>query len=111
MQNSYQTPQQTQLAILLAGSTLVATTILLLTRKNQRTMASTTTVFNAEMACGGCSGAITRIVKKFDGVESINCDLDAQTVTVVGSADPQAMLAKLQKWGNAAGKKVELRTE
>ena len=72
---------------------------------------ATTTVFNVEMACGGCSGACTRILGKLDGVESVNPDLDAQTVTVVGTADPQLMLAKLQKWGNAAGKKVELRTE
>ena len=58
---------------------------------------STTTVFNVEMACDGCSGACKRILGKVDGVESVDADLTAQTVTVVGTADAQLMLTKLQK--------------
>ena len=69
---------------------------------------SSTTVFNVEMACDGCSGACKRILGKLDGVESVEANLTDQTVTVVGSADAQVMLAKLQKWGNAAGKNVSL---
>eukprot|EP00619_Florenciella_sp_RCC1007_P009163 CAMPEP_0205905100 /NCGR_PEP_ID=MMETSP1325-20131115/1152_1 /ASSEMBLY_ACC=CAM_ASM_000708 /TAXON_ID=236786 /ORGANISM="Florenciella sp., Strain RCC1007" /LENGTH=77 /DNA_ID=CAMNT_0053270979 /DNA_START=81 /DNA_END=314 /DNA_ORIENTATION=+ len=67
-------------------------------------------VFNVQMSCGGCSGACTRILKKMDGVEEVDCDLDAQTVKVTGAELPPAedMLAALKKWGEAAGKTVEL---
>lgn len=65
--------------------------------------------YNAEMVCEGCSGAITRILKKVDGVEDVNCDLTAQKVTVTGKdLDAKAMLEKLEKWGTAANKKVTL---
>ena len=59
--------------------------------------------FNVEMACGGCSGACTRILNKIEGVQNVNCDLDAQTVTVdaADGVDPQVLLAKLQ--GRSAG--------
>ena len=54
--------------------------------------------FNVEMACGGCSGACTRILNKVDGVTNVTCDLDAQTVVVdaADGVDPQVLLAKLQ---------------
>jgi len=44
------------------------------------------------------------------GVEEVACDLDAQKVTVTGAELPPAedMLAALKKWGEAAGKTVEL---
>ena len=29
----------------------------------------------AEMACGGCSGAITRLLSKLDGVTEVKCDI------------------------------------
>mmetsp|Transcript_45207 Transcript_45207/g.124160 ORF Transcript_45207/g.124160 Transcript_45207/m.124160 type:complete len:242 (+) Transcript_45207:2701-3426(+) len=69
-----------------------------------------TVVFDVQMSCGGCSGACTRILKKMDGVEEVACDLDAQKVTVTGAELPPAedMLAALKKWGEAAGKTVEL---
>ena len=59
-----------------------------------------TAVFNAEMACGGCSGACTRILNKMEGVSSVNADLETQKITVeyTESAEttPDAMLAKLK---------------
>ena len=44
------------------------------------------------------------------GVEEVECDLDAQKVTVTGAELPpvEDMLAALKKWGDAAGKTVEL---
>lgn len=50
------------------------------------------------MACGGCSGACTRILNKVEGVNGVECDLEKQTVTVdaADGVDPQALLAKLQ---------------
>eukprot|EP00921_Rhytidocystis_pertsovi_P015071 GHVQ01024111.1.p1 GENE.GHVQ01024111.1~~GHVQ01024111.1.p1 ORF type:complete len:113 (+),score=19.74 GHVQ01024111.1:322-660(+) len=56
------------------------------------------TEFHAEMTCEGCAAAITRIVKKIEGVEDIECSIEKQTVLVYGSVDPQQVLEKLQKW-------------
>ena len=51
--------------------------------------------------CGGCSGAITRILTKVDGVNKVEPDLETQKVTVDvadGSGiDGDALLAKLKK--------------
>ena len=62
--------------------------------------------------CGGCSGAITRILTKVDGVSKVEPDLETQKVTVDvadGSGiDGEALLAKLAAWANSAGKKVSV---
>ena len=44
------------------------------------------------------------------GVEDIECDIDAKTVTVScgDEADEQLMLEKLLKWSEASGKSVSL---
>ncbi|CEL98457.1 unnamed protein product [Vitrella brassicaformis CCMP3155] len=63
--------------------------------------------FKAGMVCEGCSGAITRILKKIEGVEEVTCDVPAQQVIVKGTADMQIMLDKLKKWGEASDKMVE----
>eukprot|EP00450_Noctiluca_scintillans_P013406 CAMPEP_0194487246 /NCGR_PEP_ID=MMETSP0253-20130528/7605_1 /TAXON_ID=2966 /ORGANISM="Noctiluca scintillans" /LENGTH=77 /DNA_ID=CAMNT_0039327445 /DNA_START=58 /DNA_END=289 /DNA_ORIENTATION=+ len=64
--------------------------------------------FNVGMTCDGCSGAVTRILNKVEGVADVACDLEAKTVIVTGTADQAVMLEKLEKWGQAAGKSVEL---
>jgi len=70
---------------------------------------ATHVVFKAEMVCGGCSGAIERILNKLENVDSVECDLDAQKVTVKGKdLDAQEMLKKLEKWGAAANKQVSI---
>ena len=65
---------------------------------------------NALCACGGCSGAITRILTKVDGVNKVEPDLETQKVTVDvadGSGiDGDALLEKLAAWANSAGKKA-----
>ena len=62
--------------------------------------------------CGGCSGAITRILTKVDGVNKVEPDLETQKVTVDvadGSGiDGEALLQKLAAWANSAGKKVSV---
>ena len=62
--------------------------------------------------CGGCSGAITRILTKVDGVNKVEPDLETQKVTVDvadGSGiDGAALLEKLAAWANSAGKKVSV---
>ena len=67
-------------------------------------------LFRAEMSCEGCSNAITRILKREDGVYNVNCDLAGQMVTVEASDSVQSdhLLSKLQTWAEAADKKVSL---
>jgi len=70
----------------------------------------TLTVFQVQMNCTGCSGACTRILKKFDGVEQIDANLESQRISVTHDAkvSPQDMLVALKKWGDAGKKTVEL---
>lgn len=39
------------------------------------------------MACGGCSGAVERVLKKTEGVKEVDIDLKAQTVKVTTSSE------------------------
>ncbi|KAL7776581.1 hypothetical protein CFE70_006997 [Pyrenophora teres f. teres 0-1] len=65
--------------------------------------------FNVAMSCGGCSGAIERVLKKLDeqaltvfsGVESFNVSLETQTaeVTAADSLDYETVLEKIKKTG------------
>merc|ERR1712000_103520 len=38
--------------------------------------------FNVTMTCGGCSGAIERVLKKLDGIKDYNVSLDTQTADI-----------------------------
>ena len=66
--------------------------------------------FKVQMSCGGCSGAVTRILKKIEGVSDVAADLETQEVKVQceDGVDPQAMLTALEKWAAASNKTVEL---
>ncbi|KAI9680511.1 MAG: Cytosolic copper metallochaperone [Caeruleum heppii] len=57
--------------------------------------------FNVEMSCGGCSGAIERVLKKLDGVKSYDVSLDTQTANVIAQADLpyETVLDKIKKTG------------
>uniref|UniRef100_A0A0G4I6W7 HMA domain-containing protein n=1 Tax=Chromera velia CCMP2878 TaxID=1169474 RepID=A0A0G4I6W7_9ALVE len=70
---------------------------------------STKVEFKAGMTCEGCSGAVTRILKKVEGVQDIQCDIEGKKVVVTGTnLDADLMLQKLKAWGDAAGKEVAL---
>ncbi|KAG6357607.1 hypothetical protein INS49_013484 [Diaporthe citri] len=43
--------------------------------------------FNVSMSCSGCSGAVDRVLKKLEGVESYEVSLESQTATVVAKED------------------------
>ncbi|RPB28615.1 hypothetical protein L211DRAFT_399495 [Terfezia boudieri ATCC MYA-4762] len=43
--------------------------------------------FEVKMACGGCSGAVERVLKKTEGVKEVDIDLKAQTVKVTTSSE------------------------
>jgi copper chaperone len=66
--------------------------------------------FKVQMACGGCSGAVTRILKKIDGVAEVATNLETQGVTVqcADEVDPQTLLGALEKCAAASNKTVEL---
>ena len=51
-----------------------------------------------------------RVLGKIEGVESVECNVEAKTVVVQASESvaPQVMLEKLEKWSKASGKSVAL---
>jgi len=57
--------------------------------------------FDVKMTCGGCSGAITRVLEKAkaDGVSSYTVDLDKQEVIVKGTILYEDVLARIKKTG------------
>ncbi|EGU75424.1 hypothetical protein HZS61_017706 [Fusarium oxysporum f. sp. conglutinans] len=55
--------------------------------------------FNITMSCGGCSGAIDRVLKKLDGVESYDVSLEDQTAKVVTALPYDTVLQKIAKTG------------
>ncbi|KAL4789865.1 heavy metal ion transporter [Aspergillus venezuelensis] len=59
--------------------------------------------FNVSMSCGGCSGAVERVLKKLDGVKSFDVSLDTQTASVVADASLpyETVLATIKKTGKA----------
>ncbi|MES1914767.1 MAG: hypothetical protein MHM6MM_006803 [Cercozoa sp. M6MM] len=62
--------------------------------------------FFVAMTCGGCSGAVTRILSRVEGVDEVQCDIEKKQVLVSGEFDVQVALAKLLKWAQASGKEV-----
>jgi len=68
------------------------------------------TKFDVGMTCEGCSNAVTRVLKKLEGVANIECNIEAKSVVVTHepSVTPAFMLEKLQKWSVASGKPVAL---
>ncbi|KAK1772337.1 heavy-metal-associated domain-containing protein [Phialemonium atrogriseum] len=60
--------------------------------------------FNVSMSCGGCSGAVDRVLKKLEGVKSYEVSLETQTATVV--AAPDLPYEKVLKTIAKTGKKV-----
>ncbi|KAJ3462559.1 hypothetical protein MRS44_007345 [Fusarium solani] len=63
--------------------------------------------FNVTMSCGGCSGAIDRVLKKLDGtditprlgVDSYEVSLENQTAKVVTALPYETVLTKISKTG------------
>ncbi|KPI36791.1 Metal homeostasis factor ATX1 [Cyphellophora attinorum] len=61
--------------------------------------------FNVTMTCGGCSGAVERVLKKTEGIKSYTVSLDDQTamITTDSSAtnapDYATLLEKIKKTG------------
>ncbi|KAI7820159.1 copper transport protein [Gamsiella multidivaricata] len=59
--------------------------------------------YDVTMTCGGCSGAVTRVLSKLQGVDKFDVSLETQKVTVESSTLTQdEILAVIQKTGKAA---------
>ncbi|GAV69319.1 HMA domain-containing protein [Cephalotus follicularis] len=51
------------------------------------------------MSCGGCSGAVKRVLSKMEGVDSFEIDMEEQKVTVIGNVQPEAVFETVSKTG------------
>ncbi|KAF2418792.1 hypothetical protein EJ08DRAFT_599266 [Tothia fuscella] len=80
-------------------------------------MSQHTYKFNVSMSCGGCSGAVDRVLKKLDGIEKYDISLKDQTAEVHtkdDSLDFNTVLTTIKKTGKkvnsaeADGEKMEI---
>ncbi|XP_046852985.1 copper transport protein ATOX1-like [Xenia sp. Carnegie-2017] len=58
--------------------------------------------FQVDMTCGGCSGAVERVLKKRDDVKDISFDMDNKKVYVTSDASADDLLAVIKKTGKKA---------
>jgi copper chaperone CopZ len=67
-------------------------------------------LLNVGMTCEGCSGAVTPHHGKVDGVQDVECNVQAKTVKVTcaeGAVEGTQLVDALSKWSKAANKSVE----
>ncbi|KAD7479946.1 hypothetical protein E3N88_03082 [Mikania micrantha] len=64
---------------------------------------SQTVVLKVGMSCGGCAGAVKRVLSNMEGVETFDIDLEQKKVTVKGNVEPDAVFQTVSK----TGKKTE----
>ncbi|KAJ5370153.1 Metal homeostasis factor ATX1 [Penicillium cataractarum] len=57
--------------------------------------------FNVTMTCGGCSGAVERILKRLEGVKTFDVSLESQTanITTEPTVSYDTVLAAIKKTG------------
>ncbi|KAG0040203.1 Cytosolic copper metallochaperone [Podila clonocystis] len=59
--------------------------------------------YDVTMTCGGCSGAVTRVLTKLEGIDKFDVSLETQKVIVESSTlSEEDILAVIQKTGKAA---------
>ncbi|OSX65242.1 hypothetical protein POSPLADRAFT_1133664, partial [Postia placenta MAD-698-R-SB12] len=72
--------------------------------------ASHTYKFDVKMTCGGCSGAVTRALKKAEtdglGIDTYNVSLEKQEVVVKGTIPYDTLLERIKKTGKEVGSPV-----
>lgn len=51
------------------------------------------------MTCAGCTRVVTSVLEDVDGVENADVDLDAETATVDGDADTDALVSAVEAAG------------
>ncbi|CAH6722348.1 metal homeostasis factor Atx1p [[Candida] jaroonii] len=64
--------------------------------------------FDVTMSCGGCSGAIERVLGKLDGVENVTTSLEKQSVDVITkeSLDFDTVYQTIAKTGKKINKGI-----
>ncbi|KAF9355942.1 hypothetical protein BGX26_005906 [Mortierella sp. AD094] len=73
------------------------------TRRSNAGTSSSQYKYDVTMSCGGCSGAVTRVLSKLEGVDKFDVSLENQKVTVESSTLSEAeILTAIQKTGKAA---------
>lgn len=55
--------------------------------------------FDVTMSCSGCSGAVERVLKKLDNVDSYEVSLEKQSVDVVTSQPYETVYNTIAKTG------------
>ncbi|XP_047076972.1 copper transport protein ATX1-like [Lolium rigidum] len=60
---------------------------------------SQTVELKVAMSCGGCSGAVKRVLTKMQGVETFDIDMEQQKVTVKGNVTPEDVFQTVSKTG------------
>ncbi|KAI1657493.1 hypothetical protein F4813DRAFT_360210 [Daldinia decipiens] len=57
--------------------------------------------FNVSMSCGGCSGAVNRVLGKLEGVQSYEVSLEKQEALIVAKPglDYETVLKTIKKTG------------
>ncbi|KAI1101166.1 hypothetical protein F4804DRAFT_316718 [Jackrogersella minutella] len=57
--------------------------------------------FNVSMSCGGCSGAVNRVLGKLEGVQSYEVSLEKQEALVIAKPDLdyETVLKTIKKTG------------
>ncbi|GMI42565.1 hypothetical protein TrCOL_g10241 [Triparma columacea] len=69
-----------------------------------------TTTYSVGMTCSGCSGAVTRILTKIEGVVGVETDVEKKLVVVKSKGDrKEVCMEKLLKWKENSGKFVEFK--
>lgn len=72
-------------------------------------MSASNVEFKVGMTCEGCSNAIQKIFSRMDNIDDVQISIEDKKVVVKGTElDPDMMLTKLKKWGDAADKEVAL---
>ncbi|KAL7618276.1 hypothetical protein Lser_V15G02035 [Lactuca serriola] len=66
---------------------------------------STTVVLKLDLHCDGCAKKVTKSIRHFEGVESVNVDIDGDKLTVTGKVDPTSVKERLE---HKTKKKVEI---
>ncbi|XP_054754829.1 copper transport protein ATOX1-like [Lytechinus pictus] len=64
-------------------------------------MASQKYEFTVEMTCGGCEGAVKRVLGRLEGVDNFEINLEQKKVYVSTSLSSDVVLEALKKTGKA----------
>lgn len=66
---------------------------------------SITVVLKLDLHCDGCAKKVTKSIRQFEGVESVNADIDGDKLTVTGKVDPTSVKERVER---KTHKKVEI---